>query len=110
MVRTIFAQPDPDQVWAQHRPVVDDLQEFGLADAADHLDQAASEILVFTGFPKRALASDLVQQPQERFNKGIRRRTNVVGIFPTRPSIIRLIDNDPDQLPGYPLESWRLPL
>ena len=41
MVRTIFAQPDPDQVWAQHRRVVDHLYQIGLTDAADHLDEAA---------------------------------------------------------------------
>ena len=52
MVRTIFAQPDPDQVWAQHRRITDHLHQVGLRDAADHLDQAGSEILVFTGFPK----------------------------------------------------------
>lgn len=91
MVRTIFAQPDPESVWAQHRRVVDHLGEVGLVDAADHLDQAASEILTFTGFPKTHWRQIWSNNPQERLNKEIRRRTNVVGIFPTRPSIIRLI-------------------
>ena len=52
MVRTIFAQPDPDQVWAQHRRITDHLHQVGLLDAAEHLDGAAAQILVFTGFPK----------------------------------------------------------
>jgi len=91
MVRTIFAQPDPESVWAQHRRVVDHLGEVGLVDAADHLDQAASEILTFTGFPKTHWRQIWSNNPQERLNKEIRRRTNVVGIFPTRPSIIRLV-------------------
>jgi transposase-like protein len=52
MVRTIFAQPDPESVWAQHRRVVDHLTELGLDTAAEHLDAAAAEILTFTGFPK----------------------------------------------------------
>lgn len=52
MVRTIFAQPDPDSVWAQHRRVVDHLYDVGLTDAAEHVDQAGGEILGFTGFPK----------------------------------------------------------
>lgn len=52
MVRTIFAQPDPKSVWAQHRRIVDHLHDVGLVDAADHLDQAAAVILTFTRFPK----------------------------------------------------------
>ena len=91
MVRTIFAQPDPDSVWAQHRRVVDHLTEVGLTEAADHLDQAATEILAFTGFPKAHWKQIWSNNPQERLNKEIRRRTNVVGIFPTRPSIVRLV-------------------
>lgn len=91
MVRTIFAQPDPDQVWAQHRRVVDHLADVGLTDAAEHLDAAASEILAFTGFPKAHWRQIWSNNPQERLNKEIRRRTNVVGIFPTRPSVVRLV-------------------
>ena len=91
MVRTIFAQPDPDQVWAQHRRITDHLHQVGLRDAADHLDQAGSEILVFAGFPKTHWRQIWSNNPQERLNKEIRHRTNVVGIFPTRGSIIRLI-------------------
>lgn len=81
-VRTMFAQPDPDQVWAQHHRVVGHLTEAGLTDAADHLDQAVDEILTFTGFPKPHWRQIWSNNPQERLNKEIRRRTNVVGIFP----------------------------
>ena len=91
MVRTIFAQPDPESVWAQHRRIVDHLADVGLVDAADHLDQAGAEILAFTGFPKAHWRQIWSNNPQERLNIEIRRRTNVVGIFPTRPSIIRLV-------------------
>ncbi len=52
MVRTIFAQPDPDSTWAQHRRVVDQLEAAGFSDAATHLDEAAADLLAFTGFPK----------------------------------------------------------
>ncbi len=89
--RTIFAQPDPDSVWAQHARVVDQLHQVGLGDAAEHLDQAAGDILAFTGFPKAQWRQIWSNNPQERLNKEIRRRTNVVGIFPTRGSIIRLV-------------------
>jgi putative transposase len=91
MVRSIFAQPDPESVWAQHRRVVDHLHQVGLVEAAEHLDEAASEILAFTGFPKAHWRQIWSNNPQERLNKEIRRRTNVVGIFPTRPSVTRLV-------------------
>jgi len=91
MVRTIFAQPSGEEVRAQHRRVVDHLAGVGLVDAAEHLDQAAAEILTFAGFPKAHWRQIWSNNPQERLNKEIRRRTNVVGIFPTRPSIIRLV-------------------
>ena len=53
MVRTIFAQPDPESTWAQHHRVVDHLTDLGMDTAADHLDEAGAEILAFTGFPSR---------------------------------------------------------
>ena len=90
MVRTIFAQPDPESTWAQHRRVVDHLADLGMDTAADHLDEAGAEILAFTGFQKANWRQVWSNNPQERLNNQIRRRTNVVGIFPTRASIIRL--------------------
>ena len=90
LVRTIFAQPDAASVRAQHAQVVKAL-EAKLPQAAAHLDEARDDILAFTGFPREVWRQVWSNNPQERLNKEIRRRTDVVGIFPSRDSIIRLV-------------------
>jgi putative transposase len=90
LVRTIFAQPDAQSVWAQHARVVEQLADrFG--DAASHLADAAPDVLAFTGFPKEHWRQIWSNNPQERLNKELRRRTDVVGIFPNRDAVIRLV-------------------
>lgn len=90
LVRTIFEQPDAESVWAQHARVVDQLAEqFGVA--ADHLGDAAHDVLAFTAFPKAHWRQIWSNNPQERLNKELRRRTDVVGIFPNRDAVIRLV-------------------
>ena len=90
LVRSIFAQPDAQEVWAQHARVVEHLSE-RLPDAAELLSDAAEDILAFTSFPKRGWRQIWSNNPQERLNREIRRRTDVVGIFPNRAAIIRLV-------------------
>ena len=90
LVRTIFEQPDAASVWAQHARVVDQLTE-RFPDAATHLADAASDVLAFTGFPKEHWRQIWSNNPQERLNKELRRRTDVVGIFPNRDAVIRLV-------------------
>jgi len=90
LVRTIFEQPDADSVRAQHVHVVDAL-EAKLPAAAAHLDDARDDILAFTAFPREVWRQIWSNNPQERLNKEIRRRTDVVGIFPGRDAIIRLV-------------------
>ena len=90
LVRTIFEQPDPASVRAQHAQVVAAL-EAKLPQAAAHLDDARDDILAFTGFPREVWRQTWSNNPQERLNKEIRRRTDVVGIFPGRDAIIRLV-------------------
>ena len=90
LVRTIFEQPDAASVRTQHAQVVAAL-EAKLPTAAAHLDAARDDILVFTAFPREIWRQIWSNNPQERLNKEVRRRTDVVGIFPGRDAIIRLV-------------------
>jgi putative transposase len=88
--RSIFAQPDAGSVWAQHERIVAQLQPRFPA-AADLLAEAAADLLAFTAFPKEHWRQLWSNNPQERLNREIRRRTEVVGIFPNRPAVLRLV-------------------
>ena len=90
LLHSIYDQPDADAVHAQFDRVVDALTE-KLPAVAEHLDTARADILAFTAFPKEIWRQICSNNPNERLNREIRRRTDVVGIFPDRPSIIRLV-------------------
>jgi transposase-like protein len=90
LLHSIYDQPDAEAVHAQFDRVVDALAE-KLPAVADHLDGARADILAFTAFPKEVWRQIWSNNPNERLNREIRRRTDVVGIFPDRPSIIRLV-------------------
>ena len=90
MVRTIFAQPDAATVFEQHARIVDQL-EGRFPEAAALLDEAAADLLAFTGFPKEHWRQLWSNNSLERLNREIRRRTDVVGIFPDRAAIVRLV-------------------
>ena len=90
IVRTIFAQPDADQVWAQHARVVEQL-EARFPEAARLLVEAGPDVLAFTSFPKEHWRQVWSNNPQERLNRELRRRTDVVGIFPNRDAVVRLV-------------------
>jgi putative transposase len=90
LVRSIFDQPDADSAWAQHARIVEQLT--GRFDAAaELLAEAGHEILAFTCFPKTHWRQLRSNNPLERLNKEVRRRTDVVGIFPNRAAIVRLV-------------------
>lgn len=90
LVRSIFAQPDAASVRAQHARIVEQLA-VKFADAAQLLEEAGPDILAFAAFPKEHWRQIWSNNPQERLNREIRRRTDVVGIFPNRAAIIRLV-------------------
>ena len=90
MVRTIFAQPDAATVREQHRRIVAQLEQ-RFPEAAALLDEAGPDLLAFTGFPKEHWRQLWSNNSLERLNREIRRRTDVVGIFPDRAAIVRLV-------------------
>jgi len=90
LVRSIFAQPDQEAVWAQHGRIVEQLQE-RFPEAAALLAEAGPDVLAFATFPREHWRQVWSNNPQERLNREIRRRTDVVGIFPDRAAIVRLV-------------------
>jgi putative transposase len=89
-VRTIFDQADAEAVTAQFDRVVEALAS-KYPEAGGHLEGAREELLAFTVYPREIWRQVWSNNPQERLNKEIRRRTDVVGIFPGRASLIRLV-------------------
>ncbi|MGH3094626.1 MAG: IS256 family transposase [Streptosporangiales bacterium] len=90
LLHSIYDQPDADAVHAQFDRVLDALSD-KVPTVAEHLDDARADICAFTAFPKPIWRQIWSNNPNERLNREIRRRTDVVGIFPDRSSIIRLV-------------------
>lgn len=90
LVRGVFAQHDAEAVRAQYERVLEQLKA-RFPKAAALLRDAREELLAFTHFPKEHWRQIWSNNPQERLNREIRRRTDVVGIFPNREALIRLV-------------------
>jgi putative transposase len=90
LFRTIFAQPDRDAVAKTWDDVRDQLAKT-FPKAGPLMDTAKAEVLAFTAFPKAHWVKTWSNNPLERINKEIKRRSRVVGIFPNEDAVIRLV-------------------
>jgi putative transposase len=89
-IRSIFDQADAQQVHEQFARTLAQLQERFPA-AAELLEDAGPELLAFAVYPPTIWRQLWSNNPIERLNKEIRRRTDVVSIFPNRAAVIRLV-------------------
>jgi putative transposase len=90
LIRTIFAQPDRPAAQTQLRSVVDQLEAIA-PDVAARLETMETDLLAYTSFPPAHWPKIWSNNPIERLNRELKRRTDVVGIFPNTESVIRLV-------------------
>jgi putative transposase len=90
LINTVFAQDSAEAASAQWRVVADQLRT-KFPKLAAMMDEAEPDVLAFKSFPKAHWAQIASTNPLERVNADIKRRTNVVGIFPNDAAITRLV-------------------
>jgi transposase-like protein len=89
-IRTAFVQEDHEAAATQWRQLADSLRT-RFETLAELMDQSEEDVLAFMTFPKDHRTKVHSTNPLERLNKEIKRRTNVVGIFPNEDAITRLV-------------------
>jgi putative transposase len=82
LLHPVFDQPDTESVAAQHDRIINALAD-KLPKVAGYLESARADLLALNALPKQIWHQIWSNNPQERLHKQIRRRTYVVGIFPT---------------------------
>jgi putative transposase len=88
-IRTIFAQPKPDEV-RTHVDVVADMLRGQFPAVAELLQEAKEDLTAFADFPHAHWRKIWSTNPLERLNREVKRRTDVVGIFPNPEALLRL--------------------
>lgn len=89
-IRTVFAQPDAARASSQWRQVADSFRE-RWPRLADLLDEAEVDVLAYLAFPAEHWRQIWSTNPLERLNKEVKRRSDVVGIFPNAAAVSRLV-------------------
>ena len=90
LISTIFAQTSRQAVTAQYQHVIDSLRP-SFPQVADMLTEAEADLTAFAAFPKEHWPKIWSNNPIERLNREIKRRADVVQVFPDRQSVTRLI-------------------
>ena len=90
MISAIFAQTTPEALRAQYRQVAESLAG-PFPEIAQMMDQAEADLTAFTGFPIEHWQKIWSNNHIERLNREIKRRSDVVQIFPDRDSVTRLV-------------------
>jgi putative transposase len=89
-IRTVFAQPELRSAREQWRRVSEGFRS-RFPRLADLMEEAEEDVLSYATFPQEHWQKVWSNNPLERLNKEVKRRTNVVGIFPNEAAVIRLV-------------------
>jgi transposase-like protein len=89
-IRTVFAQPEPEMARATWRQVAEGFRS-RYPRLAALLESAEADVLAYLAFPPEHWRQIWSNNPLERVNREVKRRTDVVGIFPNEAAIVRLV-------------------